>query len=92
MAPGLQERQVAAISFALPSRFIGALTVRPGVIEMLKVARDSTDYEPWTFATLLLTPAPELDDRTPIAWMRDPDQDQGELRTLAQRWVHEWSQ
>ena len=70
----------------------GALTVRPGVIEMLKVARDSTDYEPWTFATLLLTPASELDDRTPIAWMRDQDQDQGELRKLAHRWVHEWSQ
>jgi len=69
----------------------GALKVRSGVIEMLKIVRNSEGYEPWMFATLLRTPAPELEDLTPIEWMRDPDRDQRELRALALRWVHEWS-
>ena len=69
----------------------GALIVRPGIIDMLKVVRNGEGYEPWMFATLLRTPAPELEDLTPIEWMRDPDQDQRELRAVALRWVHEWS-
>ncbi len=69
----------------------GALIVRAGVIDMLKVVRNSEGYEPWMFATLLRTPAPELEDLTPIEWMRDPDRDQRDLRALAFRWVHEWS-
>ena len=69
----------------------GGLKVRPGVIDMLKIVRTSEGYEPWTFATLLRTPAPEREDLTPIEWMRDSDQDQRALRDLALRWVHEWS-
>ena len=68
-----------------------ALIVRAGVIDMLKIVRTSEGHEPWTFATLLRTPAPEREDLTPIEWMRDSDQDQRALRDLALRWVHEWS-
>lgn len=69
----------------------GAIKVRPGILAMLKVARASEAYRPWSFATLLRTPASELDGLTPHDWMRDASRDQMLLQFLANRWVREWS-
>lgn len=69
----------------------GGIRVRPGVSAMLKAVRASPDFRPWTFATLLRTPASELDDLTPYEWMRAADRDQAALQPLARRWVREWS-
>jgi len=69
----------------------GQLRVRPGVVAMLQEARRSTGWQPWSFAVLLRTPAPELEGLTPCEWMRDAGRDQSALPKLAARWAREWS-
>lgn len=46
----------------------GKLTVRPGLLQMFKILKEQ---EPWQVAVLLNTPAPELEDHTPVEWEKN---------------------
>lgn len=65
----------------------GVVRVRPGLRSFLigLKAQDS-----WTVGVLLHTPAPELDDSTPLEWVRQK-RDQDVLAAYAHRLTHEWS-
>lgn len=51
----------------------GVTEVRPGLVPFLRALHG---FDCWAVAVLLDTPAPELDDRTPLDWLRaggDPE-------------------
>jgi hypothetical protein len=73
--------------FQFARRHDGSVETKPAVVAMLEPLRS---FDPWTVAVLLHTPAPELDDSTPIEWAREggaPDA----LRDLAQVVAKEWA-
>jgi hypothetical protein len=60
--------------------------VKPELVSMLSVLRD---HDPWSVAVLLHTPAPELEDLTPLDWIRK-GRETGAIEVLARRVAREW--
>lgn len=58
----------------------GEVRVKPGLRQFMMVLRS---HDPWTVAVLLHTPAPELSDLTPLAWLRE-DRDTQTLVSYAE--------
>lgn len=63
--------------------------VKPAMQAMFRVLRG---HDPWAVAVLLHTPAPELENTTPLEWEHTHGDSAAEkLRTLAQHVDREWS-
>ena len=63
-----------------------AAEVRPALVDVFRALRR---HDGWATAVLLHTPAPELDDMTPLDWLRD-GRDPGRVRELARVVAREW--
>jgi hypothetical protein len=68
-------------------RHDAAVDVRPALLPLLQTLRD---FDPWTVAVLLNTPAPELDNQTPLNWVGrggSPDLVSDLARAVAREWA-----
>lgn len=65
----------------------GTVEVKPPLVPFLQALRA---FDAWTVAVILHTPAPELDDTTPLDWIRQ-DGSAETLSALATALVREWS-
>ncbi|NYD40037.1 hypothetical protein [Nocardioides panaciterrulae] len=64
-----------------------AVEVRPALLPVLGALRS---FDPWAVAVLLHTPAPELDDASPLGWLTDGGAPEVLARladTVAQEWA-----
>jgi hypothetical protein len=61
--------------------------VKPELVSMLSVLRD---HDPWSVAVLLRTPAPELENLTPLDWIHQ-GRETAATQALAHRVSREWS-
>lgn len=64
----------------------GMIEVKAPLVDVLYVLQE---FDPWSVATLLRTPAPELDGLTPIEWV-DAQRPRQNLRGLASKVAREW--
>lgn len=65
----------------------GTVEVKPALVVVFRVLRD---FDSWTTAVFLHTPAPELGGRTPLDWVRKGN-DAKALEDLAVAVAREWS-
>jgi hypothetical protein len=65
----------------------GRVEVKPAMVPVLRAWRQ---FDGWTVAVLLSTPAPELDDLTPLAWL-DQGREPAALRSLTDAVALEWN-
>ena len=65
----------------------GAVEVRPALLPVLRALRG---FDPWAVAVLLHTPAPELDDASPLGWLSDGGAPEV-LARLAETVAREWA-
>jgi hypothetical protein len=65
----------------------GVVEVKPALVPFLRALRA---LDRWTVAVILHTPAPELDDTTPLDWVRRGGSAET-LSALAAVLVNEWS-
>ena len=65
----------------------GAVEVRPALLPVLRTLRG---FDAWAVAVLLHTPAPELDDETPLGWLSKGGAPE-RLARLADTVVREWA-
>ncbi len=64
----------------------GQVEVKPALVTVLQAL---CDFDPWTVATLLHTPAPELDGASPLSWVNSgasPEPLARLARTVAREW------
>ncbi|MFC7500928.1 hypothetical protein [Nocardioides sp. GCM10030258] len=65
----------------------GCTEVKPDLVPVLQTL---SEFDPWAVGLFLQTPAPELDDLTPLEWMRTNRPAEG-LEQLAQVLAREWA-
>lgn len=65
----------------------GQIEVKPDLVPVFRALRE---HDPWAVAVLLHTPAPELDDRSPIDWVAAGG-DSSAVSGLADAVAREWA-